>query len=247
MAIAIARRWIRGQPIAEADSRHVHHRLLALGFSPNRTVELLTLTFGGIAVAGLVIMIAPPTDTLPLAIGFAVLLALVLYHDVRWLGYNEFVEFGGSVKSVLLNARAHVRKKVLAGDIAERVTAATSFEQVSAMLADAAPGLRLIDIAVVASSPVIRRPDARQISPLSDQPFRLDFPISWEEGSEVREVVLRIWCDRPTSHQYLGVDRLAAQLGRSLERWLKEHPGALQSPLSHPERRANRMGPPRAD
>jgi UDP-GlcNAc:undecaprenyl-phosphate GlcNAc-1-phosphate transferase len=44
MTLAIVRRTLRGQPIFAGDSDHVHHRLLARGFSHARAVTVLWLT-----------------------------------------------------------------------------------------------------------------------------------------------------------------------------------------------------------
>jgi UDP-GlcNAc:undecaprenyl-phosphate GlcNAc-1-phosphate transferase len=48
--LAIARRFLRGQPIFKADRSHIHHRLLARGLSHRRTVLLLYVAAG---IAGL--------------------------------------------------------------------------------------------------------------------------------------------------------------------------------------------------
>src|SRR5690606_24733186 len=39
--LAIGRRWLRGVPLSSADSRHIHHRLLAIGFTHRTSVILL--------------------------------------------------------------------------------------------------------------------------------------------------------------------------------------------------------------
>jgi UDP-GlcNAc:undecaprenyl-phosphate GlcNAc-1-phosphate transferase len=52
MTLAIVRRTLRGQPIFAGDSDHVHHRLLAAGFSHARAVTVLwatTLMFATLA------------------------------------------------------------------------------------------------------------------------------------------------------------------------------------------------------
>jgi UDP-GlcNAc:undecaprenyl-phosphate GlcNAc-1-phosphate transferase len=52
MTLAIVRRTLRGQPIFAGDSDHVHHRLLAAGFSHARAVTVLwatTLMFAALA------------------------------------------------------------------------------------------------------------------------------------------------------------------------------------------------------
>src|SRR5206468_2005425 len=41
VALSVARRFLRGQPVFGADRGHVHHRLLDRGLSPRRVVLLL--------------------------------------------------------------------------------------------------------------------------------------------------------------------------------------------------------------
>ena len=49
-ALAIVRRFLRGQPIFSADRGHIHHRLLSLGHSPRKVALLL---YGGCAILAL--------------------------------------------------------------------------------------------------------------------------------------------------------------------------------------------------
>ena len=42
---AIVRRTLAGQPMWRADRGHLHHRLLARGFSPRQTVFVIYLDF----------------------------------------------------------------------------------------------------------------------------------------------------------------------------------------------------------
>ena len=84
--IAIARRFLRRQPIFSPDRNHIHHRLLARGFSP-RMVALLLYSVGGVAAVfsllqsrlqhkhGEVIM---------------VLFCAAAWIGIRHLGYKEF-------------------------------------------------------------------------------------------------------------------------------------------------------------
>lgn len=57
MTLAILRRTLRGQPIFSGDSDHVHHRLMAAGFSHARAVTVLwvsSLMFAGLAYLNVV-------------------------------------------------------------------------------------------------------------------------------------------------------------------------------------------------
>jgi UDP-GlcNAc:undecaprenyl-phosphate GlcNAc-1-phosphate transferase len=225
--IAIARRWVRGHPFSRADARHVHHQILALGLSARRSVDLLGLFFFCVALMGMSIAFAPPRVTLALGTGGAVLLFAAFFYGVKWLRYTEFSEFGASVASVLLNARSHVRNRVIATETAEKLLSAESIEQVNAMLAGCAPELGLLEVSIVPGTPHFLGPVARQITPVSERPFRVDYPIAWEHGGKRREVVLRLWCERSTGRRHVGAERFAMRLGGALELWLRRNPAAF--------------------
>lgn len=50
-AFAIARRYINGKPIFKPDKGHLHHRLLALGFTQRQAVILMYLISGGLCLS----------------------------------------------------------------------------------------------------------------------------------------------------------------------------------------------------
>ncbi|HEY4659407.1 MAG TPA: MraY family glycosyltransferase [Gemmatimonadaceae bacterium] len=245
--IAMARRWLRGHPISRADGRHIHHQLLALGLSPRRTVELLGLFFFCVAFMGISIVFAPPRVTLALSAAGVVLAFAAFFYGVRWLHYSEFLEFGASVQSVLLNARSHVRNKVIAGELAANIVKAGTIEEIRALLDQWAPEFRFLEISVVAGAAYYPGPAARQISPLSERPFRVDYPIAWEQGGRVHEVVLRLWCERPDERRHVGIERIATKLGAALEQWLREHPASFGIAGLADARRMSSQRPERLD
>jgi UDP-GlcNAc:undecaprenyl-phosphate/decaprenyl-phosphate GlcNAc-1-phosphate transferase len=80
---AVFRRFFKGIPFYSADNDHLHHRLIAKGFSPSQAMALLVFTsslFGGLALmAHLLIHFQ----------GFAYLGGLILaYVLLYWLGYD---------------------------------------------------------------------------------------------------------------------------------------------------------------
>jgi UDP-GlcNAc:undecaprenyl-phosphate GlcNAc-1-phosphate transferase len=225
--IAIARRWVRGHPFSRADGRHVHHQILALGLSPKRTVELLGLFFFSVAFMGISIVLAPPKVTLALGMGGAVLLFAAFFYGVKWLRYSEFMEFGSSVTSVLINARSHVRNKIMAGEMAEKLLRADTIDQVRTMLSECAAEFRLIEVSIIPGAHHFPGPEGRQISPVTDRPFRVDYPVAWEHGGQTHEVVLRLWVERPTDRRHTSAERIASRLGGALEAWLQKNPTAF--------------------
>jgi len=101
-ALAVARRFLRGQPIFAADRAHIHHRLLSLGHSPRNVALLL---YGACALLGLGGMLlvndSAYVAVVLLVIGLGVGLA------VQRLRYYEFEELGR-----LLRRGVHQRKTI---------------------------------------------------------------------------------------------------------------------------------------
>ncbi len=96
-SLAVARRFLRCQPIFKADRAHIHHRLLARGLSHKRTVLVLYLVA---ALAGSLAL------CLIWARGASFVLAIfasATFFGIRQLGYAEFqalhsVLFGGGIR-----------------------------------------------------------------------------------------------------------------------------------------------------
>jgi len=225
--IAMARRWLRGEPLSRADGRHVHHQMLQLGLSARRTVELLGLFFLGVAAMGISISFAPPQVTFALIAVAGIMMFVTAFYGLRWLGYHEFVEFGASVTSLLLSARGHVRGRIRAHEIAAKFNRARNLDEINTMLEDGANDLGLAEVTVLPGATNFHGPAARQISPPSERLFRVDYPIAYEEDGRMREVVLRVWCERPSQHRYTGAERIATRLAASLEAWLAQNPRAI--------------------
>ncbi len=57
-ALVIFRRWRAGRPIYQADKSHLHHRLLALGFSQKQTVLILYGISFGLCIMAFVLMMS---------------------------------------------------------------------------------------------------------------------------------------------------------------------------------------------
>lgn len=102
VAIAVARRFLRGRPIFSADRAHIHHKLLALGLAP-RNVGLVIYGICGIGAAASVLV----TICHDRYRGFAlVLVCLAAWLGLQYLGYSEFnivgrMVFGGVFRSML--------------------------------------------------------------------------------------------------------------------------------------------------
>ena len=105
-ALAISRRFLRGQAIFSADRGHIHHRLLARGFTSRRIAYILYASAG--LLAGLSLLMS----NVYFGGGVIVAFCALIWLAVRYLGYEEFdvacrMVFGGFFRR-LLNANVCV-------------------------------------------------------------------------------------------------------------------------------------------
>ena len=225
-AVAILRRWLRGHPFSRADGRHIHHQLLAMGLPARAAVGILGVTFLGVAALGTSIAFAPPRFTLALFLAGVLLVLTGIVYGVRWLGYEEFSEFAGSVRSVLRNARAVVREKIRANDVVIRTRRAGSLAEVRAALTEHAStgsALRLELLTADEASAADRLQQERREAPAAPdrrQTVRYDYPV----GEGERAYVLRITGPRPASGMHGHHERVAARIGPAIEAWLSARP-----------------------
>src|SRR5690606_9252792 len=78
--LAIRRRRPRGLPVSAAESRHIHPRPLAIGFTQRRSVILLYCVASALAVAGIGIAFAPQRGVLVVAVAGGVACAAILFY-----------------------------------------------------------------------------------------------------------------------------------------------------------------------
>ncbi len=242
--IAIARRWLRGHPFSRADGRHIHHQLLAIGIPTRVTVDLLGLFFGGVAAIGLSISFAPPEFTLAFLMTAGILLFAGFFYGTRWLRYGEFAEFGRSITSVVLNARTVVREKIRANDIAAQIRSARTFDEVRELLDELVDEVRVLDMELVTGNTVAHGPERQHISHADRLPIRLDYPFLWKTKAGSREIVLRVWSERPMRGMHPASERLATRIGPALEEWFHLHELELQPHFGYEAQPLYRKTPP---
>lgn len=132
-AVSVARRYLRGQPLFTSDRQHIHHRLLALGFSPRRAVLIL---YAASALAALgCILIARGHN-------FVTAMVLVLFMAACWIGlrrlsYPEFVEVGRAFNRQRATARGLLEEK------AQQLRSAGSLDELRQRLEESAGALEL--------------------------------------------------------------------------------------------------------
>lgn len=221
--IAIARRWLAGHPLSRADGRHIHHQLLALGLTTRLTVDLLGIFFAGIAALGLSISFAPPEFTLAFMVATSILLFAAFFYGARWLRYGEFAELARSFRSVILHARTVVREKIRASEVAVQIRSAKNFDEVRRLLDDMLADVRLLDVELVAGDVRALRPERQHISPPDQLPIRLDYPFIWHSEEGTREVILRMWSERPRRGVHPTTERIATRIGPALEDWFRRN------------------------
>jgi UDP-GlcNAc:undecaprenyl-phosphate GlcNAc-1-phosphate transferase len=101
-ALAIARRFLRCQPVFGGDRGHIHHRLLARGFTPRRVAYLLYVSAGIVAGISLILSSSGRFGSVAL-----VAFCAIVWLAVRYLGYEEFntaqhIIFGGLFRRILI-------------------------------------------------------------------------------------------------------------------------------------------------
>ena len=88
-ALAIVRRFLRGQPIFSADRGHIHHRLLGLGHSPAKVALLMYAGCAVLALGGMLLVNQSGYVAVVLAV-----VGLGVGIVVQRLRYYEFEELG---------------------------------------------------------------------------------------------------------------------------------------------------------
>ena len=120
-ALAIARRFLRRQPVFGADRGHIHHRLLKRGFTPRRVAYILYASAG--IVAGLSLLLSSDVKH---SGGIAlVAFCVVVWLALQYLGYEEFdaarhMIFGGIFRRTL-NANLSISQLEMSVRVARSV------------------------------------------------------------------------------------------------------------------------------
>jgi len=123
-ALAVARRFLRGQPIFSADRAHIHHRLLSLGHSPRRVALLLYSACALLGLSGMLLVNdSAYVAVVLLVIGLGVGLA------IQRLRYYEFEELARLVMRGV-RQRKVIRRNVRIHEASNRVSDLTDLDHV---------------------------------------------------------------------------------------------------------------------
>lgn len=121
VGLAIGRRFLRNVPIFQGDRGHIHHRVLALGFSTRHTALIL---YGVCcAFASLAVLATISNKALP----FLVLLLVLIVLGVSRLGYTEFVAVAREALT-LRSIRSAIRGTICVEDFYLALRSADSIE-----------------------------------------------------------------------------------------------------------------------
>jgi UDP-GlcNAc:undecaprenyl-phosphate GlcNAc-1-phosphate transferase len=233
-ALAIARRWLRHVPLAGADARHIHHRLLALGLSPARTAVMLWALATAMAGFGLLIALTPPFVATSIAMLGLVGVAVILIYATNLLSYHELLVAGEVLVSAPSRARRIISDQILALDLTTLLDGARSVEEVASLLSDSAGqfGFLAMDLS---GGTLVRRDLMQERIVVQHWAWRLDYPIRLTpEGAgdvDATPYVLSIWCSQENHARPYGAERIARILGPAIQRWFAELSGEHRVPV----------------
>lgn len=166
--LAIARRWLRGQPIFGADRNHIHHRLLDRGLTHRRVVLLLYLVCG--VYAGLSLL----TSFGGTRFGGVVLVVFcaVTWAGVQSLGYAEFGAAGRILRGSAL--RGAVNGQISLQALERAVSSARNLEECWRMVDHAGREFGFISLRARLNGEVFARHDDLHDP---DECWRLQIPL----------------------------------------------------------------------
>ena len=222
VALAVARRWLRGDPIFGADARHLHHRLLAAGLRPSGAAIMLCALAAGFAIYGLGLAFAPPPAVLTISlVGGAGALALVL-SGIRRLNYHEITEASAVLASGLKRVRRVMRDQIHSREIAELVPRVPSLAALNGMLASRSAQFGFIGMEVGREHAIAGRANPYR-TPAGGQvrAWRLDFPVTPAEQDDEEPFILRITCDHVNGYRPFAAERVARIVGAAVEDWIR--------------------------
>jgi UDP-GlcNAc:undecaprenyl-phosphate/decaprenyl-phosphate GlcNAc-1-phosphate transferase len=220
--IAMLRRWLRGDPLSRADTRHVHHQLRALGLSVPRAVGVICLLAAGLALLGLCATFLPARYTLAVLVLAGAVLAAALGYGLPWLRYHEFVEVGASLNSLLRTGRQVVQDKIRAREVAAQVRAAPTLEVLEDALERGAALLRLVHMELEGGD-LARRVVPAPVRLHASTTWKLEYPLLRAGPPAMRSLHLAIWSSTAADDTSLSADRVARILAPAVAEWFDEH------------------------
>jgi len=229
-ALAIIRRWLRNVPLSGADARHIHHRLLALGVSRERTAVLLWALAAAMAGFGLLIALTAPFVAASVAILGLVGVSVLVIYGTNLLSYHELIVAGEVLVSGPSRARRIISDQIRALDLAAQLSKASTVHDVSEVLSDAASSFGFLGMELTGEDLTLDRIADHILS--ANWAWKLDYPIRMAGDGRTIHYVLSIWCSPEQSARPYGAERVARVLGPALQRWfeVRARGGAVAAP-----------------
>jgi UDP-GlcNAc:undecaprenyl-phosphate GlcNAc-1-phosphate transferase len=218
-ALAIIRRWLRHVPVSGADARHIHHRLLALGLTPQRTAVVLWTLAAGLAGFGLLIALTAPFVATSIAIFGLVGVAVMLIYGTNLLSYHELMVAGEVLLSAPSRARRVISDQIMAMDVTTQIHSAESMHDLSEILAGAAAQFGFLGIELSGDALSTTRIAEHILT--ANWSWKLDYPIRVTNERSGESHVLSIWCSSDLSTRPYGAERVARILGPALQSWFE--------------------------
>ena len=114
-ALAVVRRGLSGLPVMAPDARHLHHRLLTLGFSKRSVLMVLYGVFAGLCLLGLSVFVTKG-NSLPIA---GMIFVLAFLSALRFLGLPNNLKEVREVFTEIIASRKDVRYAYSMGQVLE--------------------------------------------------------------------------------------------------------------------------------
>ena len=217
--ISILRRFLRREPLARADGRHIHQQLVALGYSQPQAVRFIAAFAAILGALALAVTFATPAVSLLIAITALLVLLAVFAWGLRWLRYDEFSEAGAAMLLVARTGRDRLRLNILVRDLERRLADMTSVRALDALLAESADGLGVVHLRLCRESARRRLPEGA--SHRAPDAYKVDVPLADLDPSDPPDpVVLRVWARSADG----GAERVARMLAPAVRDKLRAWP-----------------------
>jgi UDP-GlcNAc:undecaprenyl-phosphate GlcNAc-1-phosphate transferase len=215
--LAIVRRWLRNVPLSGADARHIHHRLLALGISQQRTVVYLWALAAAMSGFGLLLALTAPFVASSIAIVGLVGAVILLIYGTNFLSYHELIVAGEVLMSAPARARRVISDQILALDLTGLLFNAESPEEIATILGSSGNQFGFLAMQLTGGD-IAENEETEDLSH-SSWAWKLDYPIRIKGKGDLPAYVLSIWCSPAVSTRPYGAERLARIVGPALEAW----------------------------
>jgi UDP-GlcNAc:undecaprenyl-phosphate GlcNAc-1-phosphate transferase len=231
-ALAIVRRWLRHVPLSGADARHIHHRLLALGLSQQRTAIVLWVVAAAMAGFGLLIALTAPFVATSIALLGLVGVAVLLIYGTNLLAYHELIVAGEVLMSAPSRARRVITDQIIALDLTSMMDQATSIDEVASLLSTAANKFGFLAIELGGEALAGRKLHHDRII-AQTWAWKLEYPIRNLTNAIDSSYTLIIWCGQEIDHRPYGAERIARILGPALGHWLESQSMEGEERIAH--------------